>query len=102
MSTLGAEYSELSLGSTNWRALADLMTSTSRDLEGQGTGALAPSVQGAAQAFLTAWAGYAAESSELATGFADALDARIDDYGTTDQGADSRFTDLDGRLGPAR
>ncbi|MBC9732522.1 hypothetical protein [Nocardioides marmotae] len=102
MSTMGADYNQLSLGSTNWLALAELMTSTSRDLAGQGTGALAPGVQSAAQAFLTAWSGYAAESSTLATGFADALDARVTDYSTTDQGAESGLTDLDGRLGPAR
>ncbi|MDN4160981.1 hypothetical protein [Nocardioides abyssi] len=102
MSTFGAEYSELSLGSTNWQALAELMTSTSRELDRQSVAALAPGVQSAAQAFLTAWSGYAAESSTLATGFADALDARVTDYSGTDQGADERFTDLDGRLGPAR
>lgn len=102
MSAFGAEYSELSHGSANWRVLAELMTSTSRDLDGQGTGALPSSVQAAAQAFLTAWAGYADESSAIATGFAEAIDARVVDYSATDQGSGNRFTDLDGRLGPAR
>ncbi|NHC21845.1 hypothetical protein G6553_01475 [Nocardioides sp. IC4_145] len=102
MSTFGAEYSGLSYGSGNWRVLAELMTSTSRDLAGQGTGALAPSVQAAAEAFLTAWSGYADESSTIAIGFADAIDAQAVDYSTTDEGSGNRFTDLDGRLGPAR
>jgi hypothetical protein len=102
MSELGVEYHDLAYGSGNWRVLVELMTTTSRDVAAQGTGALAPSVQPAAQAFLTAWSGYAAESSTLAEGFADAIDAQAVDYSTTDEGSSTRFTDLDGRLGPAR
>lgn len=102
MSILGVDYAAISRGGRDWEQLAELMSETSRDLADQGVGALPPSVQGAASSFLRAWAGYAGESSAIATGFAGALDARVADYRGTDQRVDGQLTELDGRLGPAR
>ncbi|GAB2456495.1 hypothetical protein GCM10027062_40900 [Nocardioides hungaricus] len=102
MSTLGVEQPALAAGSADWRALAELMTGSSRELGDQSTAGLASSVQGAAASFLAAWSGYAEESAAIATGFADALDAAGRDFWRTDQGAGEELTDLDGRLGPRR
>lgn len=102
MSVLGAEYDPLVATAEDWRSLASLMTGTSRDLAGQGTGSLPPSVQGAASSFLSAWSGYAEESAAIAEGFAASVDARVTDYSGADDGSRDQMTDLDGRLGPAR
>lgn len=89
-------------GTEGWEDQERLMDSAARDLRGASTAALPPSVQGAAKGFLDSWAGSAEESSAIARGFVGALQATGDDYSTTDDGADRRFSDLDGRLGPAR
>jgi hypothetical protein len=92
----------LRLGTTGWEGQARLMDATARDLAGASASALPPSVQAAATTFLSRWSGYAEESAAIAHGFVGALTATGDDYSTSDDAADRRFSDLDGRLGPAR
>ena len=102
MSNLSWDMSALEQGTAGWEDQERLMDSAARDLRGASTASLPPSVQGAATGFLTRWSGYAEESREIARGFLGALQATSNDYFTTDDAADSRFSDLDGRLGPAR
>lgn len=102
MSTMGVEGNALRTGSADWARLSELMTSTSGSVGEASTAGLAPSVQGAAAAFLSAWSGYAGESAAIATGFSGALDAASDDFTNRDDEADQRFSQLDSRLGPAR
>lgn len=102
MSTLGFAQGPMASGSESWRALAELMTDSSHELSAQSTAGLPPSVQGAAATFLSAWSGHAAQSSTLASGFADALRAAAAGFWATDQSVGSRLTDLDGRLRSSR
>ena len=89
-------------GTQGWESQETLMDTSARELRGASASALPPSVQGAATTFLTRWAGYAGESAAIAQGFVGALHATSDDYSTTDDATDRQFSDLDGRLGPAR
>lgn len=84
----------------SWSRLEELMRSTSRDFSGATVAGLAPSVQGAAKAFLDAWTGYADESAAVARGYATSLAAFAEDMGTVDQSSGEHFADLDSRLGP--
>lgn len=102
MSELGIEYGQVDKAAALWDDLSALMAESERDLSTASTAGLGSSVQSAATAFLTAWSGYAGESADIATGFGDALRARVADYRGTDQGSRDDFTNLDGRLGPAR
>lgn len=96
------EMQSLRLGTQGWESQQTLMESTARELDGASSAALPPSVQGAATTFLTRWAGYAGESAAIAEGFLGALKATSNDYATSDDAVDRQFSDLDGRLGPAR
>lgn len=96
------QMESLRRGTEGWEAQETLMETSSRELGGASSAALPPSVQGAATTFLTRWAGYAGESAAIAQGFVGALQATSDDYSTTDDAVDRQFSDLDGRLGPAR
>lgn len=102
MSILGAEYHHLRQGSEDWGDLSEFMESTSRDFGGASVSALPSRVQSAAQTFLRRWEGYAQESSAIAEGFSGALDVTQRDLAQTDDATGSGFSDLDGRLGPAR
>ncbi len=92
----------LRLGTTGWEGQERLMDSTSRSLHSASASALPPSVQSTAETFLTRWSGYAAESTAIAQGFVGALKATANDYSTSEDAVDRQFSDLDGRLGPAR
>lgn len=89
-------------GTAGWEDQERLMESAARDLRSASPSPLPPGVQGAATAFLNRWAGYAGESTAIARGFVGALKATGNDYSTSDDAADRQFSDLDGRLGPAR
>ena len=102
MSSLAWDYEALRTGTAGWEDQEALMVAAARDLGNASPSSLPPSVQAAATSFLTRWAGYADESSEMARGFVGALQATADDYYTTDDAADRQFSDLDARLGPAR
>lgn len=102
MSQLRLEHAALRTGGQQWRALQELMATTSRDLEGAPVAGLPPAVQPAGTTFLSRWAGYAGQSAEIAGGFAGALAAAQDDFLRTEDATDRRFSDLDGRLGSAR
>lgn len=101
MSGMGLDAFNLQVGAQDWADLSEAMSTASTELSGASTGGLAPSVTGAAQSFLSSWAGYADESSTIASGFSDALEASITTYGQTDEQSQRDFSDLDGRLGPA-
>ena len=60
------------------------------------------SVQASAATFLERWSGYAGESADIAEGFSGALKATLNDYTTAEDANDRQFSDIDGRLGPAR
>ena len=96
------QMESLRLGTQGWEAQESLMESTARGFRNASPSALPPSVQGAATTFLSSWAGYADESTAIAQGFLGALRATANDYSTSDDAADREFSDLDGRLGPAR
>lgn len=96
------EWTDVLKGKADWGVLAEQMDETSTALSGASTSGMPPSVLPSARAFLDAWSGFAGESSTLATGFADALQASMDQYGDADAQAGDRYADLDGRLGPAR
>lgn len=96
------QMESLRTGTQGWESQESLMEATARDLRNASSSALPPSAQGAATTFLSRWAGYAAESTAIAQGFVGALKATADDYSTSDDAVDRRFSDLDGRLGPAR
>ncbi len=102
MGMMGMEYDALVKGSAEWRSLAKLMTTTASDLGSTTTSALPPRVQRAGKSFLTRWDGFARESAAIADGFAGALTATQDDTMRAGDAVDRRFSDLDGRLGPAR
>lgn len=99
---LAWQTESLRRGTQGWDSQEALMESAARDLRGASCAALPPSVRGAATTFLSRWAGYAEESTSIARGFVGALRATADDYSTSDDAVDRRFSDLDGRLGPAR
>lgn len=96
------QVATLSAGTRAWEGQQTLMETTARELGNASASALPPSVQGAATTFLTRWAGYAGESVAIAQGLVGALEATADDYSTADDAVDRQFSDLDGRLGPAR
>jgi hypothetical protein len=96
------QMESLRRGTEGWETQETLMRTSARELGGASSSALPPSVQGAATTFLGRWAGYAGESAAIAQGFVGALQATSDDYSTTDDAVDRQFSDLDGRLGPAR
>lgn len=96
------QLESLRLGTQGWEAQESLMESTARDFRNASTSALPPSVQGAGTTFLSRWGGYADESTAIAQGFLGALKATANDFSTSDDAADRQFSDLDGRLGPAR
>ena len=96
------QLESLRLGTQGWESQESLMESTARDFRNASSSALPPSVQGAATTFLSRWAGYADQSTAIAQGFVGALGATDNDYSTADDAADREFSDLDGRLGPAR
>lgn len=85
-----------------WEDLEELMEKTRSELAGAGTGGLAPSVQAAAAAFLTAWSGYAGESKAMADGFVAALHTTDATYTGRERLTEEQLKNLDGRLGPAR
>jgi hypothetical protein len=87
---------------TKWEDVGELMTTTKTELAGQSPIGFAPSVQGAASAFLTAWSGFAGESRAIADGFVSALQSTQSSYGRSDQLSAGELDRLDGRLGPAR
>ncbi|WP_370288379.1 hypothetical protein [Nocardioides sp.] len=89
-------------GTAAWEDQIDLMTTAAGELGRASVTALPPSAQGSAATFLERWSGYAQESAAIARGFHGALRATADDYSTADDATDRRFSDLDGRLGPAR
>jgi hypothetical protein len=92
----------LRIGTQGWMDQQSLMESAARDLRNASPAALPPSTQGAATTFLTRWAAYADQSAAIAQGFVGALEATGNDYATSDDAVDRQFSDLDGRLGPAR
>ncbi|WP_210438932.1 hypothetical protein [Nocardioides xinjiangensis] len=96
------QLESLRTGTDGWEDQESLMDATARDFRNASASALPPSVQGAATAFLSRWAGYADESTAIAQGFVGALHATADDYSTSDDAVDRQFSDLDGRLGPRR
>lgn len=102
MSGLGLEYGEIGRGDLDWSRLAELMRTIGSDLDGATAHGLAPSVQGAATGFLSAWCGYADESAAIADGLAGALRALRNDVLATEAERQQEFGRLDSRLGPAR
>ena len=96
------ESAAIGYGVERWEDQALLMDGAVRDLGRASVSGLAPSVQGAASSFLSAWAGYAGESQVIAEGFVAALRAATADMSGTDEAQGSGYADLDGRLGPAR
>ncbi len=102
MSGFGMEYGAIGRGDEDWARLAGLMRDTQGEFAGASTSGLAPSVRGAADAFLTAWAGYAGESASIGDGLSDALRLLLGDVTATEQQREAEFRDLDGRLGPQR
>jgi hypothetical protein len=98
----GVTAGPLTTTATQWDGLEELMTTSQGELAGASSGGFPPSVQGAAATFLAAWAGYAGESSTIASGFADALRSTQTLYGQGDRMSEAELRRLDGRLGPAR
>jgi hypothetical protein len=102
VSGLGLEYGEIGRGDEDWSRLGELMRTTEGELRDAPTSGLAPSVQGAATGFLTAWSGYAAESAAIADGLAGALRLLVGDVRATEEQRQEEFSRLDSRLGSAR
>ncbi len=98
---LGLEYGSLASGVEDWTRLGELMRSTGSELDDASTAGLAPTVQGAAQSFLTAWSGYAGESAAISEGLSEALGLLTTDVTATEEELTARFGTLDGRLGSA-
>ena len=96
------QMQSLRVGTQGWESQESLMDSAARELRGASTAPLPPSAQGAATTFLNRWTRYAEESAAIAQGFVGALGATSNDYSTSDDAVDRQFSDLDGRLGPAR
>lgn len=88
--------------STAWGEQADEMEKTSKEIAGLSVSGLAPSVQHVASSFLEAWSGYAQESADIASGFADAINATADHINDVDEVSKSWLNRLDGHLGPTR
>lgn len=99
---MGLEYAALSRGDENWSRVAELLRRTRSELADADTSGVAPGVRGAASSFLSAWAGYAAESAAISDGMAGALEVMVGDLQSTEQARQSAFRDLDARLGPQR
>jgi len=97
--TLGMDYGAMAGASQEWRDISELMDGTKDKLSGASSGVFAPSVQGAATAFVVAWQGFARDSADIATGFAEALEVNVYDQQAVDEVVRDGF---DGRLGPAR
>lgn len=102
MSQMGLEYNALRAGSERWSSLGELLEETARDFGSAPTGGLAPEVQGAARAFLSAWEGYAGESAAIVEGFSTALEEVAARTAATDSHTRGEMDALDSRLGPAR
>lgn len=98
---LGLDYGSLASGVEDWSRLGELMRSTGSELGDASTAGLAPTVQGAAQSFLTAWSGYAGESAAISDGLSEALGLLTTDMTATEEELTARFGTLDGRLGSA-
>lgn len=97
--TLGIDYGAMGGASQEWRDISELMAGTKGKLDGASPGVFAPSVQGAATAFVSAWQGFARDSADIATGFAEALELNVYDQRVVDEVVRDGF---DGRLGSAR
>lgn len=97
--TSGMEYGAMGSASQEWRDISELMDGTVSKLAGASTGSFAPSVQPAANAFVTAWKEFGRDSAGIATGFADGLELNVTDQKAIDEVVRDGF---DGRLGPAR
>ena len=97
--TSGMQYGAMSGASEEWRDISELMDGARTRLSGASSGVFAPSVQGAADAFLTAWQGFTLDSADIATGLAEALEMNVYDQRAVDEVVRDGF---DGRLGPSR
>lgn len=93
-----AARDRLLASSETWATLSRLMRRTGRTLAGAPTGGLAPRVTDAAQAFLEAWAAYAADSARAAVGFSEALFAISRDFEAVDERAGLDFGALVDKL----
>lgn len=102
MSQLQYEFGAINVGASHWEELEALMADAAKELGQAPVSGLAPGVQGAASAFLSAWAGFAEESRAMANGFAGALRAAAADMGGTDQSQSGQYDSLDGRMGPGQ
>lgn len=102
MSGYGLGPSSVPWAAQAWEDLAELMEKTRSELASTSSTGLAPSVQTAASAFLTAWSGYAAESRTMADGFVGVLNSINARYGEQEQLTEEQLKNLDGRLGPSR
>lgn len=102
MSVTGIEYNQMRSASTAWGEQADEMEKTSKELAGLSVSGLAPSVQHVASSFMEAWSGYAHESADIASGFADAISTTADHINDADEVSKSWLDRLDGHLGPTR
>ncbi|QIK77087.1 hypothetical protein [Nocardioides piscis] len=92
------DYDSLAGASQEWRDLGELMDDTADRLSSATPGVFAPSVRGAAAAFLSAWQGFARDSAGVANGLADALELNVDDQRAVDDVVRDGFDFL---LGPA-
>lgn len=101
MSDFAVQPTLLRSAVSRWEEQEALMTQATQELASASSGGLAPSVRGAANAFLTAWHGYAKESLEIAEGFTQALRDSLEDVTSTDRSQADSYGQLDGRLGPA-
>lgn len=100
MSTIGIESNAVERGIDEWRRIGERMATLSVDIAEYDLGGVPSSVTGAARSFLTSWSQVAGESADIAVGFADALQATLDDHRTQDEGAAGEFSDLDGSVRP--
>ncbi|WP_299055969.1 hypothetical protein [uncultured Nocardioides sp.] len=98
MSTQGLEYNSLRGAVRDWRSVRERMTTLSSDMAGYDPGGLPASVQGEAQRFLDSWSDLAAESADLAGGYADAVQATLDDFTGEDELSASEIGDLEGSV----
>lgn len=83
-----------------WLDLGESMDTSRAELSGASTGGLPPSVQGAAQAFLRAWSGYAEESARMARDLGEGLADTATAYFGRDQEVADALARLDVTLGP--
>lgn len=92
------DYGSLAGTSQEWRDLGELMDETADRLSSAAPSVFAPSVRGAAAAFLSAWQDFARDSAGVANGLADALELNVDDQRAVDEVVQDAFDFL---LGPA-